>query len=370
MAVGEASVRGMIGGKRPSAPRSVTHDRHRRMIAIACGWLWPLLLSASPRLGATPAIAGLPPVPAGIWSLQWENSSLAGGGPTDRNYTNGLRLGWTSPVGKVPPSLAWLGNALWGDGTRRVSLGIVQQMFTPADTQAKPPSPLDRPYAGYLAASLTLSQANANSRNTLGLALGVIGPPAGGEEVQNGFHHLIGQGTNKGWGYQLRAEPTVELTAGRTWRIRLDRTWTRRFGGIEADALPAVSAGIGNVRIYAETGVIFRLGQGLDADFGPSRLPPGLSGGSAFRQIRKLTWYVFLGVDGQAVGHDLFLDGNTFRSGPHVTRDPVIGEAEAGIAVIYHGVRISYTQVVQTRSFHGQQGGPFNFGVFTLSTRF
>ncbi|MDE2582685.1 MAG: lipid A deacylase LpxR family protein [Rhodospirillales bacterium] len=340
------------------------------MIAIARGWLGSLLVAASPLLGATPALAGPPSAPVGIWSLQWENSSLAGGGRTDRNYTNGLRLSWTSPSGRVPQPLAWLGRALWGDGTPRVSLGILQQMFTPADTQAKPPSPLDRPYAGYLAASLALIQANANARNTLGLALGVIGPPAGGEEVQNGFHHLIGQGTNKGWGYQLRAEPTVELTAGRTWRIPLARTWIRRIGGIETDALPTISAGIGNVRIYAETGVIFRLGQGLGADFGPSRLPPAPNGGSAFRQIRKLVWYVLLGVGGQAVGHDLFLDGNTFRSGPHVTRDPVIGEAEAGITVIYHGVRISYTQVVQTRSYHGQQGGPFNFGVFTLSTRF
>lgn len=70
------------------------------------------------------------------------------------------------------------------------------------------------------------------------------------------------------------------------------------------------------------------------------------------------------------MGRDLFLDGNTFQSGPHVTRDRVVGEAETGVAIMYHGVRVSYTQVVQTRSFHGQRGGPFNFGVFTLSTRF
>jgi len=176
--------------------------------------------------------------------------------------------------------------------------GIIQQIFTPADTQASPPSPFDRPYAGYLAATLTLSQVNANTRNVLGLALSVIGPPAGGEAVQNGFHHLIGQGTNKGWGYQLRAEPTLEPTAGRTRRIPLDQTWTRRLGGIETDALPTVPVGINNVRIYTETGVIFRIGQGLAADFGPSRLPPGPNGGSAFRQIRKLAWYVFLGADG------------------------------------------------------------------------
>ena len=50
-----------------------------------------------------------------------------------------------------------------------------------------------------------------NSRSILGLSVGVIGPGAVGEEIQNGFHHLIGDTTNKGWGYQLKNEPAFEL---------------------------------------------------------------------------------------------------------------------------------------------------------------
>lgn len=329
-----------------------------------------VLMAATMLAGAAPAQAAPPASGGGIWSLQWDNSSIAGGSPTDRNYTNGLRLGWTSPVGEVPGPMSRLGHLVWGAGEQRLSVGVMQQIFTPTDTQSKPPNPLDRPYAGYLAVSLGLDQVKDNTLSVLGLTLGVIGPPAGGEPVQNGFHHWISQGTNRGWGYQLRTEPTIELTAGRTWRVPLGPVWPTGSNGIEADVLPAISGGLGNVRIYGESGITFRFGRDLGADFGVPQLPPGPGGRTAFHPSGKFGWYVFVGIDGQAVGHDLFLDGNTFRSGPHVTRDRFLGEAEAGIAVIYHGIRISYTQVVQTRSFQGQHGSPFNYGMLSLAGRF
>ncbi len=54
--------------------------------------------------------------------------------------------------------------------------------------------------------------------DTLQLDLGVIGPAAGGEFVQNNFHNLIGVDPAYGWGNQLHNEPTVGLTFERRWR--------------------------------------------------------------------------------------------------------------------------------------------------------
>ena len=132
-----------------------------------------------------------------------------------------------------------------------------------------------------------------------------------------------------------------------------------------------MTVGVGNVRDYLQTGVSFRLGQGLNSDFGVPRIQPGLSGTDAYAQTRPFAWYVFAGADGQAVARDLFLDGNTWRSGgPHVSKKWYVGEMQAGLAVMYRGLRVSYTQTWQTEEFHGQKGGLFNFGSLAVSAKF
>jgi len=70
-----------------------------------------------------------------------------------------------------------------------------------------------------------------------------------GEEVQNGFHQLIHDTTAKGWHQQLPNQPTVELTAERTWRLPLGQ-----LGGLETDALPSLTGAAGTFRTYAQAG--------------------------------------------------------------------------------------------------------------------
>ncbi len=199
----------------------------------------------------------------------------------------------------------------------------------------------------------------------LDLDLGVIGPAALGEQVQNGFHHLIGDTPNRGWDSQLPNQPVVQLLASRTWRLPIAAP-----GPFEIDALPTLTAGAGTWRIYGLAGAQIRFGQGLDADFGAPRIPPGLNGWDAYNATRPLAWYVFAGVDGQAVGWDETLDGEPFGASAHVTRIPFVGEFEAGIAVMAFGVRLSFTDVIQTHEFHGQASGPFQFGSATVSFKF
>ena len=113
---------------------------------------------------------------AAILTLQDENASISAGSPTDRLYTNGLRLEWTSPTGQVPGFLARLGHALWGAGQQRIGIGLSQQIYTPIDTDAVPADPNDRPYAGYLTTNLSLLSDTRWHRSVLTLSLGVVGP--------------------------------------------------------------------------------------------------------------------------------------------------------------------------------------------------
>jgi hypothetical protein len=327
------------------------------MRAISISVVFCVCLVAPIAVRAAP-----PPDPSSILTIQIENDAIAG---TDRYYTAGERLAWTSPTGAVPGMLSGLGHALWGDGQQRVALGLSQSLFTPANTQIAPPDPHDRPYAGILLANATLIQDTDTTRNVLDLGLGVIGPDAQGNEVQNGFHTVLGDRSNRGWGSQLPNQAVIELTTERIWRLPV-----AQFGGLELDALPEVTAAAGTWRIYGGAGGEIRLGQGLASDFGAPRMRPGMTGTDAYMAVRPFAWYLFIGGEGQAVAFDETLEGEPFTHTSHVSANPLVGELEAGLVLMAGGVRISFVEVIQTQEFHGQQGGLFQFSSASLSVKF
>jgi lipid A 3-O-deacylase len=334
---------------------------HRPSVPAALGLLFGFGLAAAPA-------AAMPPAdPDAIITLQDENSSVTSSNLPDRYYVNGLRLGYTSPTGAVPDFAQQMGHVLWGDGRQRISIDIEQSIFTPADTLAKAPLPGDRPYAGVLTGNFSLIQDSDYWRSIIGFQVGLVGPGAGAEELQNGWHDLIGQGHTLGWNYwQIHNEPVVELLSERVWREPLGT-----LGGLETDVLPNLTVGVGNLRIFALTGALVRIGQGLQSDYGPARVQPwGMTGGDAYTPVRPFNWYFFVGADGQAVLRDITLDGNTFESSPQASRKWDVGELEAGVAIMMYGVRVSYTQVFQTEEFRGQHGGLHQFGSLAAAVRF
>jgi hypothetical protein len=327
----------------------------------------PVLAFAAASLLSLPALAATPMQDtANIVTLQAENDAVSTlHGTSDQYYTSGLRLGWTSGTDMVPTGLQTMANEVWGDGVQRVSLDISQSLFTPRNTQLRYPSQNDHPYAGILGITGALIHDTGSARTVLSVMVGLVGPGAGGENVQNGFHNLIGDTPNRGWSTQLHNEPLFEITPERTWRVPLGT-----FQDIAFDALPNVKVGFGLERNYAQAGVILRMGQGLDSDYGVSRIGPGFSGTDAYTPTQPFVWYVFAGADGQAVGTDVTLTGNNFQSSRHVAAKWDVGELEAGAALIYRGVRVTYTQVWQTQEFRTAKAGLFNFGSLAASVRF
>jgi hypothetical protein len=324
-----------------------------------------VLLAAVAVSPASLALAQPVADPASIWTLQDENDSIPWLKTRDHFYTNGLSLGWTSPTTAVPAALADFGQAVWGDGMQRIGFGLSQQIYTPMDTQAAVTNPRDRPYAGLLTGNFSLLSDTAGSRRVLTLSLGVVGPGAGGGDIQNGFHDMIGRPEVKDWQAQIPNTPTIELLHERTWRVPLGRV-----AGLGTDVLPSLTAGLGDLRDYVQAGATMRIGQGLDSDFGVPRMRPGLSGGDAYTPTRPFAWYVFAGMDAQAVGYDLLLQAAPFRSGPHVATLWDVAEMQAGFAVMAAGMRLTVAYVAQTAEFHGQNGGIHQFGMAALSIRF
>jgi lipid A 3-O-deacylase len=328
-------------------------------------WTWCLPLAAS--LAAPLAASAAEPLDQqSIWTFQVENDAVSTQtGTSDQYYTSGLRLGWTSGQDAVDPIAAW-GHSIWGDGTTRLSIDLSQSIFTPKQTQLNPPDPRDRPYAGELILTGGLVHDTSWTRDVVSVSLGVIGPAALARQVQNGFHNIIGDTPNRGWHYQEGDQPAFQFLGQRTWRLPI-----ADLGFMDADVLPSLTASVGDIRDYVQLGGVLRFGQGLASDFGTARIEPGLNGADAYTAAQPFAWYGFAGVDGQAVGYDVTIDGSTFRNdSPSVSRVWDVGELEAGVAVMAYGLRITYTQTWQTQEFRHQKSGLFNFGSLAISAKF
>ena len=71
-------------------------------------------------------------------------------------------------------------------------------------------------------------------------------------------------------------------------------------------------------------------------------------------------------MDGRYVAHDITLDGNSFRSGPHVEKLNWVDDLTWGLAVQpCRYLEIRYAHVTRSRQFRGQRGNDI-FGSFDV----
>ncbi len=255
-------------------------------------------------------------------TLRLDNDILAlrgRGAPADYDYTQGLVVGveldtaWRWMPGRLPACSA--------SGTEpclrtRVELG--QRIYTP---RRDAPTPIrgERLYGAWLYAGGGVARESARGLRSLEVELGVTGPPALGEPVQNGVHRLTGSERQEGWAHQVGFEPGILL--------RFQEGWRR--GGGAARIEPAVRVELGNVRTSAALGASALLGRGT----GP---------------------YARLGGRREWVLRDLFLDGNTFRSRSTARKLPFVSEGEAAAGFRAAKWSAEYRIVARSREYRAQ----------------
>ncbi|MEA3211365.1 MAG: lipid 3-O-deacylase [Chthoniobacter sp.] len=317
---------------------------------------------------------------AGTVSIYFENDLFAG---TDRYYTNGVKIGWSStnlgkfsdtpyasPLLPLIDRLPFLNSP---DYQKNLAFSLGQNIYTPDNTETAELLPNDRPYAGWLYLGVGLIWKNAEVRHSLVLDLGVVGSWSFGEEAQRFVHDLRGFESPKGWDHQLHNEFGAMLVYEYTWR------WPRheRRVGLDWEFLPHAGLAVGNVQTYANLGGELRLGLNLPDDFGTAGIDPAattstpLEGNQQAQRARHfdLGAYVFARADGRAVAHSIFLDGNTFGDGPSVDRKPLVADLSAGASVNYHNTKFTYALTYRSEEFETQEQGQL-FGSITVNFAF
>lgn len=278
----------------------------------------------------------------GTLTFTLENDVFSG---QDRHYTNGLRVGYvTAPVEGNAFDRAF---AKDGDVIRR-GFAASQQLYTPDDILVEVPDEDDHPYAGYLFGEYSVLTENDGQWRLLTVELGVIGPWALGEETQNWFHRARGYAEAEGWDTQLDNEAAFNLSYD--WK---GRPWAEaRWAGLDMELTPVAGASLGTVDVNARVGAMVRLGPNLGSDFGPARIRPSLTGSGHYN--RSGLWYVFAGIEGRVVGHDVFIDGSLFQDGPSTDKEIFVADAQAGIAVQVGRAQIAWTMVGRTKRYQAQ----------------
>lgn len=334
---------------------------------------------------AVSGFASLAPVPSaradsGRVTIIEDNDGLLPDG-WDRHYTQGALLSYLSPMlagddfsqqfyNILSTSLPILQPS--SESQRRFAVVVGQSIFTPVKYHDPVPDPKDRPFAGFLYGGGSLLQETSGVvLESFEVLAGVVGRDALARETQEAFHSLAGfNNANLGqtWTHQLKDEPGLMISYDRHWKV-----WQTSVFGFQADAIPDAGVTVGNVTTYAEAGGQLRVGQHLVADYGIPRIRPALSGTTWFdvaRMDSAFGWYLFAGVQGRAVAHDIFLDGNSFRSGPSVDKNVLVGDFSTGASLFWKDwakIDVSFTE--RTKEFTTQERMD-HFGNVNLSFRF
>ncbi len=320
---------------------------------------------------AFPAMADEQGFGPGSFTIQFENDRIAN---TDRHYTHGTRLSWTSEELKEPPKQAsWLPEAINPfdeSGTWRTAIALGQNIYTPEDIGKASLITDDRPYAGWLYAGFSLfnekrPQAESkawDSLNTIELDVGLVGPQTYAKEVQTKVHEYINVTRPRGWHHQLKNEPGFALLYEWKLRNRLAND-PKKFS---IDLLPHSGLSLGNVDTHAKLGGMIRAGYNVPDDFGPPHIRPGVSGPGYVDSIKDAGFYVFAGAEQRLVGRNIFLDGNTFADSHSVDKRPLVRDVQMGAAIILGRMTMAYSFVLRSKEFRGQPQ-PDRFGAFSLS---
>ncbi|ABD05317.1 conserved hypothetical protein [Rhodopseudomonas palustris HaA2] len=309
-----------------------------------------------------------------------ENDTVA---DTDRDYTSGFRLSFVfdnfsrdllagQAFDLVRPALITYGSPSGSVRQQFEWIALAQNIYTPdRDTRGTYTPGVDRPFGGWLYTGFSVAQETGRRQlDSFELQVGAVGGNASlAQAVQSSFHSVLGQASPVINGYELRNEPGILLAWDRRWKFG-----TAFGNGFGVDIIPSLGLTAGNVFTYGEAGAIVRFGRALSTTWGPTVIRPGVSGANFVSPDPDAPFWgfsLFGGAQARGVARNIFLDGNTFSSGLHVSRDAFVYDLVAGAEVFNQaGFLASLSWVRRSREYTTQTRAYSDYASLALAYRF
>lgn len=277
----------------------------------------------------------LPPIKGFVtWRFTWDNDVVMN---SDNEFTNGMSVQVHGPPARSLADAA--GTPAFGKSMARWFLPVRrhdllfregwsagQSIQTPDDLTREDLIVDDAPYAAALAVQNTWIAYDDRRLYGFGWLLGVVGPAAMGEEVQKGFHSLIGDEEPMGWDNQVENEPLINFYYEH--KRKLVRS---SFGDIAA----CVGASVGNLVSAAEVRLEGRLGWHVPGGFlyTPDPIGRHLSYDSHIPPQKPANWtfYGSFSAGAGILGYSAFFDGNLFRDSHSVDYERTVENVVFGL---------------------------------------
>ncbi len=332
----------------------------RYLQAISCTALI-LTISMLPRAVLSQAIQSTGTERAvsadAFWRVTYENDFFTA---TDRFYTQGILIEVVHPrlQARLFEQLLFAPS----HSRRRFGVAFEDNGYTSRDLKQATIPVGDRPYAGtkQLRAFVIANDTTTGGLTTSSLTLGVIGPAAGGREIQTYLHRKTGNTIPMGWTHQIHNDVILN------YEIATERVLQRV--GRRADVSAAASVRAGTFHTAAIIGTTLRAGR-LRSDASssipaaPSVTPP------AARTARAIFAYVKPQL--QVVGYDATLQGGLFnRSSPYTIASGDVSRTvyRQQIGLVYRSATryVELTHIYTSPAFRGgaaHRTGGISFGV-------
>lgn len=243
------------------------------------------------------------------------------------DYTQGLFLGYSHDV----------------TDSSQLSFHIAQDIYSPSGDNKRLPTAItgDRAFSAFLYTGVEWnSVANSWFRYRLGTDVGVIGPDAGGQQVQNKAHQMINAEKYQAWDDQ------IENRYGYTVKGMLSLTPDVDILGTNVGIYPEISAVSGNLFEYVGYGATLAIGNDkiLNSDNGYGMLATrGLMHTS---KNDGLIYKIFAGMERREVDRNYTLQGKTLQTrNETVSLNHTVDEYRIGAT-------LGYSPVAFTLSFN------------------
>jgi len=281
--------------------------------------------------------------------FNYDNDYFSG---TDENYTQGYSLELVTPILEKNPANYLLLTSK--NSEVKYGLAIEHIGFTAPDIGSPEIQLGDRPFAAaIMLKSFTINTDTlAKSRITSSLNLGLIGPGAFGEEMQEGIHKITGNTIPQGWRNQIKNDVVVN------YEIAYEKQLFRAgdYVSLQSNSTARIGTLFTNVSL------------GLNTNIGLIN-----SAFSANKKKSKFQLYGYSQVLGNFIGYDATLQGGVFNNespytipSEEITR--LTGQFNYGFILKTKTLYFEYFRAVLTREFDA--GTPTKWGGIRIGFTF
>ena len=274
--------------------------------------------------------------------LHYENDYFS---TSDLYYTQGINLEYVHPaIGKFFTS-----KLLVGSSSQEVKYGmsLEQEGYTPTSISHPEILKGDRPFAAalFFKTFSVVNNSDTKERISSALSVGVIGPAAGGEQIQEALHRLINYTLPEGWDNQIANDVILN------YELEYQRGILSVPSYFSVIGRGGARAGTYSTKTFVSTIMMAGYFDDLFNNF--------------MSQDKKFQVYVYAEPMLNLVGHDATLQGGLFnRSSPYTISsgdiNRVVFQGNAGIIFRINSVQLEYFQTYISQEF--KTGGDHVWG--------